>query len=62
MDYTLIQYDVNAWEGKAYDYCRSNLEAQGYPTQGLSFDPNLVVRGLIIDKDLGNLVKVDRFG
>lgn len=29
---------------------------------GLKFDPGLVVRGLIVDKELGNLVKVDRFG
>lgn len=28
----------------------------------LKFDPELVCRGLVIDKELGNLIKVDRFG
>jgi hypothetical protein len=30
--------------------------------EGLAFDPDLVLRGLIIDKDRGTLIKVDRFG
>ncbi len=29
---------------------------------GLTFDPDLVIRGLIVDKHLGNMLKVDRFG
>ena len=29
---------------------------------GLQFDPTLVTRGLIADQELGNLIKVDRFG
>lgn len=35
---------------------------QGIPVEGLKFDPDLVIRGLIMDKDRGNLIKVDRFG
>lgn len=62
MDYTLIHYNVAAWEGRAYDYCMANLGAQGFPVQGLGFDPDLVIRGLVIDKLNGNLVKADRFG
>lgn len=38
------------------------LRATGVPVEGLRFDPNLVMRGLIMDKELGNLIKVDRFG
>ena len=34
----------------------------GFPVDELIFDPELVCRGLIIDKKLGNMVKVDRFG
>jgi hypothetical protein len=34
----------------------------GCPVEGLRFDSNLVIRGLIMDKELGNLIKVDRFG
>ena len=62
MDYTLINYDVNAWEGRAYEYGLETLREQGIPVDGLSFDPQLVIRGLIMDKEKGNLIKVDRFG
>ncbi|XP_076941158.1 uncharacterized protein LOC143610612 isoform X2 [Bidens hawaiensis] len=62
MDYTLIHYNVMAWEGRAYDYCMENLKKVGFPVDGLSFDPKLVIRGLVIDKEKGNLVKADRFG
>ncbi|XP_021774690.1 5'-nucleotidase domain-containing protein 4-like [Chenopodium quinoa] len=62
MDYTLMHYNVMAWEGRAYDYCMENLKNVGFPVDGLSFDPNLVIRGLVIDKEKGNLVKADRFG
>ncbi|TYJ45602.1 hypothetical protein E1A91_A02G068200v1 [Gossypium mustelinum] len=62
MDYTLIHYNVMAWEGRAYDYCMENLKSMGFPVEGLAFDPDLVIRGLVIDKEKGNLVKADRFG
>ncbi|KAK6913597.1 HAD-superfamily hydrolase, subfamily IG, 5'-nucleotidase [Dillenia turbinata] len=62
MDYTLMHYNVMAWEGRAYDYCMDNLRNMGFPVSGLKFDPNLVIRGLVIDKENGNLVKADRFG
>ncbi len=61
-DYTLIHYDVNAWEGRAYEYGLETLRQQGVPVDGLRFDPDLVIRGLIMDKECGNLIKVDRFG
>lgn len=62
MDYTLVQYDVAAWEGKAYEYGLKTLADSGIPVDGLKFDPHMVVRGLVVDKIRGNLVKVDRFG
>ncbi|KAL2459790.1 HAD-superfamily hydrolase [Forsythia ovata] len=62
MDYTLMHYNVMAWEGRAYDYCMDNLRNMGFPVDGLAFDPELVIRGLVIDKEKGNLVKADRFG
>lgn len=62
MDYTLIHYNVNAWEGRAYEYAKENLRSRGFPVEGLKFDPNLVIRGLVIDKRNGNIVKADRFG
>ncbi|WVZ59150.1 hypothetical protein U9M48_009342 [Paspalum notatum var. saurae] len=62
MDYTLIHYNVMAWEGRAYDYGMDNLKSLGFPVDDLKFDPDLVIRGLVIDKEKGNLVKADRFG
>ncbi|VAH75549.1 unnamed protein product [Triticum turgidum subsp. durum] len=62
MDYTLIHYNVMAWEGRAYDYGMANLKSMGFLVDDLEFDPDLVIRGLIMDKVTGNLVKADRFG
>ncbi len=62
MDYTLIQYRMAEWEQRAYAYMKESLEAGGWPVGDLSFDPDLVVRGLIIDKEYGNVVKANRFG
>eukprot|EP00898_Chlorokybus_atmophyticus_P002924 jgi/Chlat1/3632/Chrsp237S03610 len=62
MDYTLVHYYVEAWEGRAYDYGMQMLREMGCRTDGLAFDPGLVIRGLVMDTELGNLVKADRFG
>mmetsp|Transcript_9338 Transcript_9338/g.14729 ORF Transcript_9338/g.14729 Transcript_9338/m.14729 type:complete len:773 (+) Transcript_9338:291-2609(+) len=62
MDYTLIHYNIIEWEGRAYHYAKENLRQVGFPVDDLVFDPELVCRGIIIDKQLGNLIKVDRFG
>ncbi|CAM0146427.1 unnamed protein product [Urochloa decumbens] len=53
---------IAAWEGRAYDYGMDNLKSMGFPVDDLKFDPDLVIRGLVIDKEKGNLVKPDRFG
>lgn len=62
MDYTLIHYRMEEWEGRAYEYVRGRLEAHGWPVQSLQFDPELHTRGLVVDQQLGNVVKADRFG
>lgn len=33
---------LQAWEGRAYDYCMENLKNMGFPVEGLAFDPDLV--------------------
>lgn len=33
---------LQAWEGRAYDYCMDNLRNMGFPVDGLAFDPELV--------------------
>ncbi len=62
MDYTLIHYHTKEWERRAYEHLKTRLAARGFPVEDLAFDPDLVIRGLIIDIELGNLLKVNRFG
>ena len=62
MDYTLIHYKMRAWEQRAYSYLKQRLMTKGWPVDQLSFKPDLVMRGLIIDIELGNVVKANRFG
>ena len=62
MDYTLIHYHTEIWEGHAYAIARARLEAQGWPIGHLTFEPELMIRGLIIDTQLGHILKVNSFG
>ena len=62
MDYTLIHYRIDEWERRAYEYVRTKLADLGWPVSGLEFDPALVIRGLILDLDHDNILKVNRFG
>ena len=62
MDYTLVHYDVHAWEARAYAYVQQRLLDHGLPVGDLAFDPSLFARGLILDVQLGNVVKANRFG
>ncbi len=62
MDYTLVHYDVEAWERRAFEHARERLLQQGFPVATLAFDPGYAMLGLIIDVERGNLVKANRFG
>ncbi|MBN2191425.1 MAG: HAD-IG family 5'-nucleotidase [Polyangiaceae bacterium] len=62
MDYTLVHYRVAEWERQAYERARRGLAARGWPVEGLEFDPEFVTLGLILDLELGNIVKANRFG
>ncbi len=62
MDYTLVHYRIGAWERSAYEHVRDLLVEQGWPVAELEFDRELIVRGLILDIELGNIVKANRFG
>ncbi|MDG1087263.1 MAG: HAD-IG family 5'-nucleotidase [Acidimicrobiales bacterium] len=62
MDYTLIHYNVDMWEGAAFDEARDLLAAQGYPVADLQFDPEQFTIGLVFDLKLGNVAKATRFG
>ncbi|HKU40734.1 MAG TPA: HAD-IG family 5'-nucleotidase [Polyangiales bacterium] len=62
MDYTLIHYRHELWESRAYEHVIRRMGEAGWPVTGLSFDPEFATRGLILDVELGNLVKATRFG
>jgi len=62
MDYTLVHYKVQAWERRAYEHLQRKLLKEGFPVEGLEFEPSFVIRGLILDIELGNVVKANRFG
>ena len=62
MDYTLVHYDTLRWERRAYEVACQLLLRRKWPVERLRFDPELVSLGLIVDNDLGNLVKANRFG
>ena len=62
MDYTLVHYHMREWEQRAYSFIKEGLLAKGWPVEDLTFDPDLVIRGLVIDTEHGNVVKANRFG
>jgi HAD superfamily 5'-nucleotidase-like hydrolase len=62
MDYTLVHYDVYAWEARAYAHVQRRLAERGLPAGDLRFQPELFARGLVLDVELGNIVKANRFG
>jgi HAD superfamily 5'-nucleotidase-like hydrolase len=62
MDYTLVHYDERAWEARAYAHVQQLLVEQGLPVGELRFAPERFARGLVLDRQLGNVVKANRFG
>ena len=62
MDYTLIHYRTEEWERSAYERVRQRLLERGWPVGDLVFDAASVTLGLIVDLELGNIVKANRFG
>jgi 5'-nucleotidase len=62
MDYTLVHYHVAEWERRAYEHVRAKFLSQGWPVGELSFDPDMIIRGLVLDVEEGNVIKANRFG
>ena len=61
MDHTLIMYNREAFESLAFSETLKKFIQAGYPDelQSLTFEPNFLIRGLLVDMDRGNLLKVD---
>ena len=65
MDHTLVRYDSRNFEALAHrTMLRKLVEQRHYPEAILSlpFDWDLAIRGLVIDRKKGNLLKVSRHG
>ncbi|WP_149359549.1 HAD-IG family 5'-nucleotidase [Lolliginicoccus suaedae] len=62
MDYTLLNYRTEVWEGAAFEHARRTLAERGFPVGDLVFEADKYLQGLALDLDLGNLVKATRFG
>jgi 5'-nucleotidase len=62
MDYTLARYHKERVEALAYRLTLEKLVRSGYPAAIADFvyDPRFVIRGLTVDKQLGNILKLDR--
>jgi HAD superfamily 5'-nucleotidase-like hydrolase len=63
MDYTLAIYRLGPVEGLAFDLTRDRMVEQlGYPARlrAMVYDPDFVIRGLVMDKQTGNIFKMDR--
>lgn len=64
MDYTLAVYHKRRSEELAFEMTLARLiSVHGYPEdiRSVSYDPSFVIRGLVIDKTTGNILKADRF-
>lgn len=64
MDYTLVRYDSEAFEEMTYKEIQKKLfEVKGYPKEvkSLKFKFNLAIRGLVIDKPHGNVLKLSTY-
>ncbi len=65
MDHTLIKYDSEKFEELAYEQMKKKLvQKYHYPEEvlKLKFEYKRAIRGLVIDKNRGNLLKVSRYG
>lgn len=64
MDYTLVRYDSEAFEVMTYKEIKTKLlEMKNYPkvVADLKFQLNRAIRGLVIDKPHGNVLKLSTY-
>jgi HAD superfamily 5'-nucleotidase-like hydrolase len=63
MDYTLATYHLRRLETLAFEMTLARMiSALGYPAElgTMRYDPAFVIRGLVVDKQQGNIFKMDR--
>jgi HAD superfamily 5'-nucleotidase-like hydrolase len=61
MDHTLVMYNREEFESLAFRETLKKFIEAGYPEElaDLQFKPNFLIRGLLVDMERGNLLKVD---
>lgn len=65
MDHTLVRYDTEAFEGLVYDFAiKALVSDKNYPemVKELRFNFQDAIRGLVIDSQNGNILKLSRYG
>lgn len=64
MDHTLVRYHSQAFESLSYStIVKKLISKKNYPSTltKLNFDYNFAIRGLVIDRKKGNLLKLNRY-
>lgn len=64
MDHTLVRYNSQAFESLSYStIVKKLIGKKNYPSTltKLNFDYNFAIRGLVIDRKKGNLLKLNRY-
>jgi HAD superfamily 5'-nucleotidase-like hydrolase len=61
MDHTLALYNHETFEALAFHETLKKFIEAGYPKQllDLEFNPNFLIRGLLVDQEHGNILRVD---
>jgi 5'-nucleotidase len=61
MDHTLLMYNREAFESLAFKETLNKFILAGYPEElkNLTFKPGFLIRGLLVDMERGNILKVD---
>jgi 5'-nucleotidase len=61
MDHTLVMYNREAFETLAFRETLKKFIVAGYPAElaELTFKPDFLIRGLLVDMERGNVLKVD---
>jgi HAD superfamily 5'-nucleotidase-like hydrolase len=65
MDYTLVRYHSDAFEALTHSVVKNKLiQDYGYPDEcaKFKFDFHRAIRGLVLDKETGNILKVSTYG
>lgn len=63
MDHTLVRYNSENFERLSHTTMVQKLIKRGYPEalKKLEFDYNFAIRGLVVDRKMGNLLKLNRY-